>query len=68
MYSEDVKHYTEKEAARLVGFSTFWFQRKRAEGTGPPYRKIGSSVRYPADKLLLWLESHPVKGGDTHES
>ena len=53
-----VRHLTEHEAAELTGYSRSWFQRKRWEGGGPPFRKIGSTIRYPADELANWLNSH----------
>ncbi len=53
-----VRQLTEKEAAALTGYSHYWFQRKRWAGGGPPYRKIGRSVRYPSDLLMEWIESY----------
>ena len=60
-----VKHLTEKEAAELYGYSVYWFQRKRWDGTGPPFRKIGRSVRYPADELARWFEAHVLQRSTT---
>lgn len=51
------QHLTEQEAARLYGYSRSWFQHKRVYGGGPPYRKIGHAVRYPADELEKWFKS-----------
>ncbi len=56
-----IKHFTEKEAAAIYGYSVAWFQRKRWEGSGPPYRKIGRAVRYPSDELVTWFESHVLQ-------
>ncbi len=56
-----IRHLTEKQAAFLTGYSVYWFQRMRWQGGGPPYRKIGRSVRYPEDQLLKWLESHRLR-------
>lgn len=52
---------TEKDAAEVTGYSRSWFQRKRWEGGGPPFRKIGHSVRYPEDELLSWIEHHALR-------
>ena len=41
----------EKQAAAEYGVSTAWFQRKRWDGTGPRYLKIGRAVRYPRQEL-----------------
>lgn len=57
---------TEREAARLSGLSTKWFQNRRATGhvgndpPGPPYYKIGTAVRYPRAEFIAWLESFRV--------
>ncbi|MBX9689226.1 MAG: helix-turn-helix domain-containing protein [Candidatus Obscuribacterales bacterium] len=42
-------------ASDLTGMSVAWFQRKRWSGDGPPYRKIGSAVRYQLGELLDWF-------------
>ena len=41
----------EKEASRVYGMSIYWFRRKRVEGDGPAFIKIGRSVRYSIDDL-----------------
>lgn len=55
-------YLTEKQAAKLYGYSRAWFQRKRWQRDGPPFRKIGRSVRYPADELEKWFSRHPLRG------
>jgi predicted DNA-binding transcriptional regulator AlpA len=55
------RYLDEKSAADLYGLSRAWFQRKRWEGGGPPYRKIGHAVRYPEDTLRAWFESHRLQ-------
>lgn len=42
-------------AAEVTGMSVAWFQRKRWSGGGPPFRKIGASVRYQVGELLQWF-------------
>ncbi len=56
-----VRQLTEQQAAELTGYSRYWFQRKRWEGGGPPYRKMAHAVRYPEDELMRWIESHPLR-------
>ncbi len=51
-------HLTEKEAAKHLGLSVAWFQRKRWEGNGPPYVKVGSAVRYNVRKLDEWVKQN----------
>jgi predicted DNA-binding transcriptional regulator AlpA len=46
---------TTKEAARALGMSVSWLEKSRCAGmNGPPYRKIGRSVRYVRGELLAW--------------
>lgn len=47
---------SEKQASARYGFSLSWFRRKRWEGGGPLYVKIGHSVRYPAKELETFFE------------
>jgi predicted DNA-binding transcriptional regulator AlpA len=41
----------ERQAAAEYGLSPAWFQRKRWDGTGPRYYKVGRAVRYPRAEL-----------------
>jgi predicted DNA-binding transcriptional regulator AlpA len=52
---------TEKEAAKIMGFSVYWFQRKRWEGGGPPFIKFDRAVRYRESDLLAWIEARSGK-------
>jgi len=49
---------TEKEASRKSPFSIFWFQKKRQDGKGPPFIRIGRRVFYPELDLDEWFSSH----------
>ena len=51
----------DKEAARRVGVSVAWFQQKRTTGGGPPYIKIGKSVRYRISDLNHWFALNKVE-------
>jgi predicted DNA-binding transcriptional regulator AlpA len=42
---------TEREAAQQYGMSVAWFQRRRWDGTGPSFMKVGRAVRYPRAEL-----------------
>lgn len=46
---------TEIEAARYIGMSRSWLAQARMRGNGPPYIKIGRSVRYLRSDLDAWL-------------
>jgi predicted DNA-binding transcriptional regulator AlpA len=48
---------TEQEVAKKIRKSVSWLQHMRQTGGGPPYLKIGSSVRYPDDGLDEWLRA-----------
>jgi predicted DNA-binding transcriptional regulator AlpA len=48
---------TPKEAARRLKVSTSWLAKARMRGDGPPYIRIGRSIRYTEAALLQWLKS-----------
>ena len=56
------KLLTEAEVAEVLGVSKAWCQRKRWAKSGPPYRKLGRTVRYPADELDAWIGRHGLQG------
>jgi predicted DNA-binding transcriptional regulator AlpA len=47
---------TAKEAARLLKVSLSWLAKARMRGDGPPYIRIGRSIRYAEAALLLWMK------------
>ncbi|MDH4986208.1 helix-turn-helix domain-containing protein [Aminobacter anthyllidis] len=57
-----------KEVARLTKLSVSFFEQARIRGRdgGPPWHKIGGSVRYRLSEVLAWLESCRVTGGACH--
>ncbi len=48
---------TPREAANLLRVSNSWLAKARMRGDGPPYVKIGRSIRYPESALLQWMKS-----------
>ena len=55
--NDDDELLTPKQTAALIGYSEVWLAKRRADGTGPPYRKISQrSVRYFRRGLGPWLE------------
>jgi len=50
----------ERDAARILGVSIAWLQRKRWEGCGPAYVRHGRAVRYEPAALERWIEEHRV--------
>lgn len=61
------KGLTEKQASQRWPYSIAWFQRKRHEGGGPPYRKVGGRVIYPIEQLDAWFESHALVTSTSEE-
>lgn len=45
------------EAARLLKVSLSWLAKARMTGYGPPYIRVGRSIRYSEAALLQWLKS-----------
>lgn len=57
-----------KQVATLTGLSVSFFEqaRSRMRADGPPYHKIGGSIRYRLSEILAWLESCRVTGRNRH--
>jgi excisionase family DNA binding protein len=47
---------TTKEAAKLLKVSVSWLAKARMRGDGPPYIRIGRSIRYREDALIQWMK------------
>jgi len=56
------KPLKEKEAAEIIGLSVHWLRRKRWEGGGPKFLKLGNgtnaAVRYLAEDLQDFISMH----------
>jgi hypothetical protein len=56
----------EKEAAHYIGMSVPFLRKSRMEGRrknrtpGPPYSRLGRSIRYSLRDLDAWLLEHRV--------
>jgi predicted DNA-binding transcriptional regulator AlpA len=48
---------TAKEAARFLKVSLSWLAKARMRGDGPPYIRVGRSIRYAESALLQWMKS-----------
>lgn len=46
---------TQKELCAYIGKSEAWAERARLDGSGPPYVKLGRSVRYRASDVEDWI-------------
>ena len=48
---------TPKDAARMLKVSLSWLAKARMRGDGPPYIKVGRSIRYAEAALIQWMKS-----------
>jgi Helix-turn-helix domain len=48
---------TPKEAAEFLRVSTSFLAKARMRGDGPPYIRVGRSIRYSETALLQWMKS-----------
>jgi hypothetical protein len=46
-----------KEAARYLRVSLSWLAKARMRGDGPPFIRIGRSIRYAEATLAQWMKS-----------
>lgn len=46
-----------RDAARILNVSMSWLAKARMRGDGPPYVRIGRSVRYSEAALVQWVKS-----------
>lgn len=45
----------------FLGLSRATLERKRLDGTGPPYVRIGMKIYYPERLLAEWIERNVVR-------
>jgi predicted DNA-binding transcriptional regulator AlpA len=51
----------EEEVSFLTGIPVSTLQKKRLDGSGPPFVKSGlRQVRYPGSELIAWMASRPT--------
>ena len=53
----------DRQAAAYLGVSRSWFQHARLRGDGPPFIRIGGSVRYRPSDLDDYLAANTKRGG-----
>lgn len=53
---------TTAEAATLLTLSSRTLENWRARKQGPPWRKLGTAVRYDTEDLEKWLEESAQTG------
>ena len=52
---------SEKDASQRYGMSVHWFRRKRVEGGGPSFRKIGNRCFYAVEELDRFFNERTCK-------
>jgi excisionase family DNA binding protein len=57
---------TPEEAAKLLKLSLSWLAKARMHGHGPPYMKVGRSIRYSESTLLQWMKSQQRLSTNEH--
>jgi hypothetical protein len=48
---------TPKETAARLKVSLSWLAKARMRGDGPPYIRVGRSIRYGETTLIQWMRS-----------
>ncbi|MFP4404537.1 helix-turn-helix transcriptional regulator [Rhodosalinus sp.] len=56
------EYLTPDQVAQMTGFSTRALEACRAKRQGPPFLKVGTSVRYRADDVSAWMEAGEKRG------
>ena len=56
-----LQYLTEKQLAERLGCSTYRLYELRLNGGGPPFIRLGRSVRYATPGVLAWEADLPVK-------
>lgn len=54
------RYLDEKAVSELIGIAVQTLRNWRFRGTGPPYCKIGRSVRYLLSDIIAFMESKRV--------
>jgi predicted DNA-binding transcriptional regulator AlpA len=55
-----------RQFARTTGIPESTLAKMRMRGGGPPYVKIGRSVRYSVSLGLAWMEAHTCRNTSEH--
>lgn len=50
------------EASRMLDMSTKTLANQRSRGEGPPFVRLGRTIRYSRKALEAWIESQQVGG------
>ena len=54
------EHLSTEQAAEYLGVSASWLASSRVRGDGPPFYKLGRTVRYVRATVDTWAQAHEV--------
>ena len=54
------EYINEREVSRITGLAVQTLRNYRQLGKGPPYSKIGRSVRYSVEDIRQFMESNRI--------
>jgi predicted DNA-binding transcriptional regulator AlpA len=53
----------ERQVGEMLGVSVFWVRKRRREGGGPKFFRIGGRVRYSIQDVEGWLNENHMESG-----
>jgi predicted DNA-binding transcriptional regulator AlpA len=56
------------EAARYISKSPSWLNKSRADGSGPPFMRLGATIVYAATDLDTWMSDRKVAANDNQRA
>jgi predicted DNA-binding transcriptional regulator AlpA len=56
-----VRLLTDRDVSAVTGAARSTLAKMRLRGGGPPFVRLGTSVRYPEDALREWLVALPLR-------
>jgi len=56
----EVEYLNDIQAARMLGLAVQTLRNYRCRRTGPPYVKVGRSVRYCRSTLSSYMKNHMI--------
>jgi predicted DNA-binding transcriptional regulator AlpA len=56
-----VRGLKDTEAAEMLGLHPQTLRNKRSKGEGPPYYRIGRSIRYWSEDLISYIQERKIE-------
>lgn len=64
----DLRLLNEFDVAAMLGVSVMTIRKWRFRRQGPRYLKLGALCRYQIQDIVIWLESRPSGGDNSHSA